>query len=211
MEVRQRLEADEGVAEDFRASLEELRKPALLVDAECRIQFANSVAGRLLSAGELRATAGGSIVTRRAEQTRMVHRLVSEVLVNASSGGRLVVQRSNARPLTLLISPLHRSASPFARRSALILIDDPEQDERGDAPATLLHALYRLTKSEAQLAVLVAGGNRLRQAAEQRGICLATARTHLAHIFQKTGVASQGELIRLLIASGIVSSVGPFG
>ena len=205
-EMRQQLEASAGDAEDFRAFLETLSKPAFLVDADCRMQFANSAAGNLLRKGDLKASANHPIVAGRADYTRMLHRLVGEVFRNRGAGGRLGLQRSNNRPITVTVSPLHFSASPFVRPSALILIDDPGVDSSSDGSAILLSDLYGLTRSEAQLALLIVQGMRLQQAAEKRGISLATAKTHLAHIFQKTDVATQGELIRLLIASGIFNS-----
>lgn len=210
MEIRQHIDSGTGIVEDFRASLEWLRKPAYVVDSGCRIQFANGLGDALLRSGHLRTAAGCQIVARSLAQTRVLHGLVNSIFRNGTAGGHLALQRPNNRPLTLTVAPLHRSALPFARQSAVILVDDPEKCDSSDAPHSLLQALYRLTRSEAQLALLIAKGKRVREVAEERGISLATARTHLAHIFQKTGVSSQGELIRLLIASGVASSSGEF-
>jgi DNA-binding CsgD family transcriptional regulator len=41
----------------------------------------------------------------------------------------------------------------------------------------------------------------LQAAADRLGISLATARTHLAHVFDKTGTRRQAELVRLLLRS----------
>lgn len=210
MEIRQHIDSAAGIVEDFRASLEWLRKPAYVVDQDCRIQFANGQGDTLLRSGHLKTAAGCQIVARSAAQTRVLHGLVDAIFRNGAAGGHLALQRPDNRPLTLTVAPLHRSALPFALQSALILVDDPENRVSSDAPHALLQALYRLTRSEAQLAILIAKGKRVREAADERGIGLATARTHLAHIFQKTGVSSQGELIRLLIASGVTSSSGEF-
>jgi DNA-binding CsgD family transcriptional regulator len=40
-------------------------------------------------------------------------------------------------------------------------------------------------------------GDTLAEAAQALGVALATVRTHLAHIFEKTGTSRQAELIRL--------------
>lgn len=208
MEIRQELDHLAGIADDFRASLERLGKPALLVDADCQLQFANEAAERLLRTGDLRTSPNSPIATGRADQTRSLHRLIREVVCSGGHGGRIGLQRSAERPLTLSVFPLHRSASPFVRRSALILIDDPAVGLSCTGSEGLLQSLYRLTISEAQLALLIASGKRLHEAAEERGISLATAKTHLAHIFQKTAVSTQGELIRLLITSGILGVSG---
>lgn len=208
MEIRQQLEASAGIAEDFRETLESLSKPAFLVDSDCRLQFANSATSSLSRRGDLNASAYHPIVTRRADQTRLLHRLVSEVFRKGGAGGRIGLCRSDGRPLTLTVTRLHVSASPFARPSALILIDDPDLHSSFHGSANLLRTLYGLTNSEAHLALLIVEGQRLQQAADERGISLATAKTHLSHVFQKTGVTSQGELIRLLMASGISNPSG---
>jgi DNA-binding CsgD family transcriptional regulator len=71
-----------------------------------------------------------------------------------------------------------------------------------------LRARYGLTHAEAALAVEICVGDGLQAAANRRGVSLATARTHLAHIFQKTGVGRQAELVRLIMQAGEGGNLG---
>lgn len=63
---------------------------------------------------------------------------------------------------------------------------------------SLLQRLYGLTKSEAQVALLVMRGEGLSPIAEKLSVSLTTVRTHLRHVFEKTGIHRQAELVRLL-------------
>jgi len=58
-----------------------------------------------------------------------------------------------------------------------------------------------LTPAEAAVAVEVLEADGLQAAAGRLGISLATARTHLAHVFDKTRTRRQSELVRLLLQS----------
>lgn len=80
----------------------------------------------------------------------------------------------------------------------MVIIVDPELQP--DPPATLLRRLYRLTNSEAQVALLVMRGEGLAPIAERLCVSLTTVKTHLQHVFDKTGVHRQAELVRLLAA-----------
>lgn len=57
---------------------------------------------------------------------------------------------------------------------------------------------FRFTKREEEVSNLLCAGKSLAQTAEELGIGLNTVRTHLAHIFRKTGTERQGQLIALL-------------
>lgn len=63
---------------------------------------------------------------------------------------------------------------------------------------SLLQRLYGLTKSEAQVALLAMRGEGLSPIAEKLSVSLTTVRTHLRHVFEKTGIHRQAELVRLL-------------
>ena len=80
---------------------------------------------------------------------------------------------------------------------ALVVVIDPE-DEPVPA-AALLRRLYRLTRTEAEVALHIMHGADLRQISEELSISLTTVRTHLQHVFDKTDTHRQAELVRLLL------------
>ncbi|MGL4489930.1 MAG: helix-turn-helix transcriptional regulator [Rhizobiaceae bacterium] len=61
-----------------------------------------------------------------------------------------------------------------------------------------LSALSGLTSREARIALTVADGTTLADAATKLGISIHTMRTHIAHIFQKTGTNSQQALMKFV-------------
>lgn len=79
----------------------------------------------------------------------------------------------------------------------VFFILNPEQQIQIDGQA--LCRLFRLTASEAKVASLIANGSHLDEVAEELDISLNTVRTHLRHIFEKTGVERQADLIHLLL------------
>ena len=79
----------------------------------------------------------------------------------------------------------------------MIFVVDP--DARMVQATERLRQRFSLTPAEARLAwELVQGGGRTK-AAEKRGISVATARSQLTSIFDKTGVRRQSELERLFM------------
>lgn len=85
----------------------------------------------------------------------------------------------------------------MASQSALIVIADPEREPEPEADT--LRRLYGLTKTEAEVARRVLGGSGLRPIADEMSLSLPTIRSHLQHVFLKTGTHRQAELVRLLI------------
>ncbi|MGB8818551.1 MAG: helix-turn-helix transcriptional regulator [Rhizobiaceae bacterium] len=60
----------------------------------------------------------------------------------------------------------------------------------------ILSALSGLTSREANIALMIADGNTPADAAGKLGVTMNTMRTHLSHIFDKTGANSQPALVR---------------
>ena len=82
---------------------------------------------------------------------------------------------------------------------ALLFITDPEQ--AGVVRSESLRQAFGLTRAEAGFTREILKGDGLRATASRLGISLTTARTHLAHVFDKTGTRRQAELVRLILQS----------
>lgn len=83
--------------------------------------------------------------------------------------------------------------------AAAILIQDAAQPPQiaGDAFARL----YGLTPAELRVSLEIARGQNPQEISDALGISGNTLKTHLKHIFAKTGVTRQGDLARLIITS----------
>ncbi len=93
--------------------------------------------------------------------------------------------------LELVIARLPRNGKDGAK--AIIYVFDPYSHRR--ISYDVLTGLYRLTQAEAKLVQLLSGGMTLDDAADELQISVNTARTHLKHVFHKTGINRQTDLI----------------
>lgn len=76
-----------------------------------------------------------------------------------------------------------------------------DQQERVQSAEQLVAKLFRLTKSEARLAVLLADGQTMSEAATDMGITEGSVRTYTKRIYEKTDIKRQSDLIRLIYRS----------
>jgi DNA-binding CsgD family transcriptional regulator len=85
------------------------------------------------------------------------------------------------------------------RPCAILFITDPERQIA--IRSERLRDEFGLTRAEAALALEIVAGQGLQAAAGRLRITVTTARTHLAHIFRKTGTRRQAELVRVILQS----------
>jgi DNA-binding CsgD family transcriptional regulator len=86
--------------------------------------------------------------------------------------------------------------------AAVFIGATPDAQDGADAVA----AAFGLTPAETRLLAGLFGGRTLIETAATLGITRPTANTHLEHIFRKTGVTRQAELLRLW--TGLISPTG---
>ena len=84
----------------------------------------------------------------------------------------------------------------IAPRASAALFISPAANGIGAPPAALA-ALFDLSPAETRTLERLLAGDTLAEVADKLGIAVTTARTHLAHIFDKTGTSRQSELILL--------------
>ncbi len=75
-------------------------------------------------------------------------------------------------------------------------------DARIDRRLAVAQAVYGLSDGQLRIARHIADGDGLKSAAAALGISVNTARTHLARLYDKTGVNTQTALVRLLLSVG---------
>lgn len=79
---------------------------------------------------------------------------------------------------------------------------DTDADSQIAARLTVAEAIFGLSEAQLKLAALIVSGVSLTAAADELGVSINTARTHLTRIYDKTGVNSQTALVRLLLSVG---------
>lgn len=144
-----------------------------------------------------------------AQESRELHRLIRQSLTEASRAeGAAVVEAmsvtrpSGRAPLGILIRavPLGPWSESKRRPAAVLFLRDAESNVPQPSQE-LVRRLFGLTRKEAALALLLAEGYTLDEAADKMDVRRNTARTHLRSIFCKTGVTRQTMLVRLLLNS----------
>jgi DNA-binding CsgD family transcriptional regulator len=137
-----------------------------------------TVCGSVPHASKLRADA------------RLQHVIDRALASNGADGcgnSFLCVRPSGRRPYIVHVLPLDETAfaSPRPQNRAMIVIVDPDLEP--EPPASLLPRLYGLTRSEAEIALMVLRGQGRNRIADQLSLSLATVKTHLRHVVDKTG------------------------
>jgi DNA-binding CsgD family transcriptional regulator len=204
VQLQKRLQAVPHGTANIHAMLAAIGKPTLLADHNARLLCANPAGEALLRDRSLILAEGGQLAARNRDETNRLRKLIHSAAKQApdSSGGKMIVRREDRASLVLLVAPLPGAHYGVTDQLAILFADDPERERTNPPDLELLHAQYQLTHAEAGLAVLLLSSSNLRCAASRQNIAFSTARTHLAHIFQKTGAHSQLELIRMLRKAG---------
>ncbi len=177
----------------------------LLTDAFGLIAETNKLARAILAEGDGLVIRDGVLRACRGDDCAKLGRLVLEAAGGAcgaglprTSGVMQVSRPSGRRPLALVISPTRAAASPFGRSHAVsIAFADPERVPEADAD--LLARLYGFTAREATVAALLVQGRSPSEAAAEVTMTENTVRTHIRHVFDKTGVDRLADLVRLLM------------
>lgn len=190
------------------AALNHLSVAVIVTDREARVRFSNSV-GSILLAEQDGLTLSGKDICRAAEvnDTNTLHSLISSVCdgVDETETPALSLSRpSGRRPLSAVVRPIsdsnsgHDAYEPSPNLAALY-ISDPERRPPPSPKIVALH--FGLTPAEARLVCALANGGAMDDAAKTCGVTIATARSYLKQIFQKTGTNKQPELVKLIMTS----------
>lgn len=127
-------------------------------------------------------------------EARLTPRVSDAISLTRPSGRAKLGVMVRAIPLSAWSEGGHRPA-------VAVFVRDP--DRKSQASADLMRRLFDFTPAEAALALQLANGHSLDEAAEELDIRKNTARAHLRAIFSKTGVTRQTTLVHVLLNSVI--------
>jgi DNA-binding CsgD family transcriptional regulator len=109
----------------------------------------------------------------------------------------IVIRREGRLPIVIRVLPVDGAArSPFLGARAILILSGVDEGEAEQL--AMLRQAFGLTRSEAKIALYLADGKSLEQAAQGMEIAHETTRSHLKSIFRKTGTHRQGELVALV-------------
>lgn len=192
------------------ASLDLLERGMVVLDRAGAPVFVNRAARRLLTSDNgLVVTLSGLRASHPADDAALASLLASALRTatgrGLGAGGSLALRRApSGRPLGLMVAPLPPQAAVAlaiedSRRApaVIVFVADPEARAAVAVPAALLGPLFELTPRETEVAGLLASGCAVSETASRLGIAFHTARVHQRRIYDKMGVHSQAELVRV--------------
>ena len=208
-----RLLEDRPVAGDLLAVVEALRTPVLVVTAHRLVRHANAAARALLDAGTtLRAVATPAGAQLTASAAGAAQALAAAITHAAGDAAPVHGAPAVAVPLppsaeahAAYVLPLGRRAERLgvaagAGEPAVAVFVAAPRAVALDDTAALAGALFGLTTAEARVFAAIAAGQTPDEVARSTGVAASTVRTHLRHLFAKTGTRRQAELVRLAAA-----------
>lgn len=202
--VARRLRDADRLAEAGLSALDHLAHAVFLLDGVGRIVRMNAAAERLIAAHDgLEAGPAGLAASCSAAQAALFRLtgLAAGLGGGPALSGSLRLARPSGRPDLVVIALPAREMPGWgvtAPRGVLVIASDPSQAAGADAAR--LQRLYALTAAEAGLARDLLAGHDVAGIARLSGRSVATIRTHLARLLQKTGTTRQVDLVRLLLS-----------
>jgi len=199
LHLNRRLQLAETDAVLSSQAFEAWCEAALLVDIDLYLLRSNRAGDELLSTGRLGRCDGRLVCSQPEDNDRLLQLVARCNRFSTGTGADAIsVACGDTATLTIMASPVSFTVSALGgvRRGAMLFIRDS-----GHRVRQLRERLvrdYGLTPAEVALALEMQSGDGKHAVAARMRISYATARTHLARIFAKTGVRRQAELVRLL-------------
>lgn len=188
------------------AALDRLRIGVILIDAARCVRFANRAALSLAAAFGLSLGESGLALPAPRFNNRLQNLLNGSLAAgipgsNTAPGGDMTYSCPGVGLLQFRFFPLLTSGEPSlagqrVQIAVFLMRPGPPHLDAGQ-----LVIQFGLTVAESRLAVRLAEGRTIAEAAKAAGISMATARTHLSNIFAKTATSRQSELALLLLTS----------
>jgi DNA-binding CsgD family transcriptional regulator len=173
-----------------------MRMGAVLVAIDGRVAYVNEAASEALGNDLGLALRGDRVVAlasdaRRKLAVALTHAcrppfIDGAVLLEATRGSRV------SKPVRVLSMARIASLPRGTEEGLALLCIGGARQRAPEAP--MLAQLFGLTTAESVLMASIAGGLRLRECAERRGVSLATVRAQLRNVFVKTGAETQADL-----------------
>jgi DNA-binding CsgD family transcriptional regulator len=189
------------VNDTFASSLDRFTIGIVLVDAGLTIIHANLAALEMLQDRDPIADPNGRIAL---QNTRLTEALLDAVqraagVALGQRGIGIPVKRRDTSPALVHVMPLRSSklVMGLSQRAVAAVFVAPASAPP-QMPAAALALLYDLTPAETRVLELIVQGLAPAEIAKQLGVTLATTKTHLQRVFDKTGHSRQADLVRLV-------------
>lgn len=189
-------------ARDVAEAVDNMRHGVFVVGPSAAVTYANRAAEDIVATGDGPVVRWGRLCVGVPSVDARLQRCVADALGGNDSGARhgnslLCPRAAGLRPYVIHVVPFTSAPPDRSQPRALVIVVDP--DRQAEPHRDLLIRLFGLTRAEAEVALRVLRGDGLRPISDELSLSLATVKTHLQHVFMKTGTHRQAELVRLLL------------
>lgn len=206
IQLHTRIDDLESERQLFAGTINRMQLGTISIARDGTVLDLNPEARRILEQHDGLLLSANHLTTEGATERRELQRVLRLALVDGKDEGPSVIDAvSVSRPsgqskLCLVVRRVPQGISPEhqQRPAAIVFVRDPEATRLNGANE-VVRRLFNFTRMEAALALHLADGLTLDEAAEQLGVRRNTARTYLRFIFCKTGVTRQTTLVRLML------------
>ena len=167
----------------------------------------NPAATTILNSGDGLRVKNGELEAAYANDNRKLQRLIKDALMHPQDTQRVMTEgmsvgrQSGQLNWGVVVQNISPDDWTEGKQRPSVAVFVRDTTGRPDPPVKLAQQLFQLTPAETSLAIQLANGLSLEEAAQTLNIRPNTARAHLRSIFSKTGVRRQTELVRLFLNS----------
>ncbi len=188
-----------GQGKAFATAIDALPVGIAIVAEDMTVEHMNAYAREILKHNRGLDYTNNRLSARDLQLDEKLRQLVASAAAKAREGiedgsDAMFIKAPMIRDQVEVIATPVSSGRRFDEESCVILYLFDASLER-QVSHDVLTRLYGLTQTEGKLVQLLVGGSTLDAAAKRLEISVNTARTHLKHVFHKTGINRQAELV----------------
>lgn len=189
------LDARAVERDSFAAVLDGLAVGVLLVTPDLRLLHANRAGETLLRTADPLGLRAGRVTAPPGLAAALRAALAAPFGNIGGRGLGIPARHADGEELVLHVLPLSESG-PLPGAAAAIFVAPAVQPR--PAPLAAVAALFDLTPAEARVLELIGAGLTSTEIAAALGVAGATVRSHVLHLFEKTGTHRRADLVALL-------------
>ncbi len=187
----------------YRKLLDRIGAGVMIVAQDCRLVYANEMADALLSQGLTLTVRQNKVTTSSPPHAKGLKDALDRACTETDTaignfGNGIPLTGTDGSVAVCYVLPLGKSERRRELGPGLAAIFVTTNGASVPPALEVLSALSGMTSREARIALMIADGQSPNEAAIALGISVNTLRTHLARIFEKTGVNSQRELAKFV-------------
>ncbi|MBS0366872.1 MAG: helix-turn-helix transcriptional regulator [Proteobacteria bacterium] len=190
-------------------AMDHLTLATVVLDASGHVIHTNALAREILKRQDGIALNNDMLTLAHPADSQRLREAIGRAIAASRAASPAIVEVLRARRPSgaghygMMIRPAagsHELETPSFSPAVAVFIS-VEDGSVVPAPVQTIRKLFELTHKEAQLALCLANGRSLQEAAGDLGITLNTARAHLRSTFSKTGIDRQARLVRAILKS----------